>query len=121
MTFTNCLLVPLDQTKPHGEAQSIVFIISVRRACPVRVNLKRRIDEVTLLEFDPIPVERLIEPHSNHLWQFPDEKLVFRNEATYSVNVFVFEDGLHWTFPLYQTIDMAALCVYCRGGQKEYR
>jgi len=121
MTFTNCLLVPLDQTKPHGEAQSIVLVISVGRAGPVCVDLQRRIDEVTLLEFDRIPVERLIEPDSNHLRQFPDEKLVFRNEATYSVNVFVFEDGLHWTFPLCQTIDMATRCVYCRGDQKEYR
>jgi len=57
---------------------------------------------MTLLEFDPISVERLIQPHSDHLRQFPDEKLVFRNESTCSVNVFVFEGRLHGTFPLYE-------------------
>src|SRR5258707_12144517 len=121
MTFTNCLLVPLDQTKPHGEAENIVFIVSVRRVCPVRINLKRRVYEMTLVEFDPISVERLIQPHSDHLRQFPDEKLVFRNEATCSVNVFVFEGRLHGTFPFTKTIDMTTRCVYCRGDQKEYR
>jgi hypothetical protein len=121
MTFTNCLLVPLDQTKPHREAQSVVFIVSVRRACPVRINLKRCVYEMTLLEFDPISVERLIQPHRDHLRQLPDEKLVFRNEATCSMNVFVFEDGLHWTFPLYETIGMPTRRVYCRGDQKKYR
>jgi hypothetical protein len=72
MAFTNRLFVPLDQTKPHREAQSIVLIVSVGCACPVRVNLKRGVDEMTLLEFDPIPFKRLVQSHGNPLLQASD-------------------------------------------------
>lgn len=72
MTFSDGLVVPLSQTKIYGEAQSIIFVISTGRACPVRVYLKRRIDEVTLLKFDPISVKRLVQPDRNDLLQLPE-------------------------------------------------
>jgi hypothetical protein len=66
MACTNCPFVIVSEIK-RGSMQNIGFVFTPWAAGAIRVNLKRCMDEMALLIFDPAVFRRLVQPNSNPL------------------------------------------------------